>query len=110
MSKCKALDPKSKEYRIALEELNQIKEKSRTKEILEELAELNPDAIIYPEYEDALIGIINKCHNYTAIYSTRECIEILKRDMSEEDAWEYFSYNTLGTNLGDNTPSFLAWE
>ena len=107
MSKCKAIDPKSEEYRIAIQDLNH---KRRAKEILEELSELNPDAIVYPEYEDALIGIISTSHNYTALYSTEECIEILKKDMSEDDAWDYFDYNTRGTHLGENTPSFLAWE
>lgn len=83
---------------------------STPKEILDELAEVNPDAILYPDYEDALIGIISTTHNYTALYSTEKCIEILKKDMSEDDAWEHFDYNTRGTHLGENTPSFLTWE
>ena len=36
--------------------------------------------------------------------------EILKRDMPEDDAWEHFDYNTRGTHLGENTPSFSVWE
>lgn len=30
--------------------------------------------------------------------------------MSEDEAWEHFDYNTRGTHLGENTPSFLTWE
>ena len=83
---------------------------SKPKDILDELDEINPDAILYPDYEDALIGIISTTHNYTALYSTEQCIEILKKDMPEDEAWEHFDYNTRGTHLGENTPSFLSWE
>ncbi len=38
------------------------------------------------------------------IYSVSKCIEILMRDMSEEEAMEHFSFNVSGAYVGDKTP------
>ena len=64
----------------------------------------------YPEHEflkadgfdNAIIGIEET--TMRLIYSASKCIEILKKDMTEEDALEYFYYNVSGAYLGDRTP------
>jgi hypothetical protein len=33
-----------------------------------------------------------------------KCIEILKKDMDEEDAIDYFEYNVCGAYVGEKTP------
>lgn len=38
------------------------------------------------------------------IYSVSKCIEILSKDMSEEDAVEYFNFNVSSAYLGEKTP------
>jgi hypothetical protein len=38
------------------------------------------------------------------IYSKNKCIEILCRDMNEEDANEYFEYNVKAAYVGEKTP------
>ncbi len=81
--------------------------------IQEKLEEENPMARLYPEYEEALIGICRrKGMNPVALYNQKKCIEILMdRDgMSEEDALEYFDSNTLEAWNGENTPCFFDGE
>jgi len=43
------------------------------------------------------------------VYSTKKIIEILQtRDgMSEDDAWEFFSFNIEGAYVGTKTPIFM---
>jgi hypothetical protein len=53
-------------------------------------------------FDEAIIGVDEK--EMRLIYSVSKCIEILCRDMSEEDAFEHFSYNVSGTYMGDKTP------
>jgi hypothetical protein len=41
------------------------------------------------------------------VYSTKKCIEILARDMGEENAVEYFDFNVAGAYVGPQTPIFI---
>jgi hypothetical protein len=54
------------------------------------------------EFDEAIIGVDEK--TMRLIYSVSKCINILKKDMSEEKALEYFEYNVLGSYLGEKTP------
>ena len=38
------------------------------------------------------------------IYSVTKCIEILRRDMSCQDAMEHFNFNVNGSYMGEKTP------
>ena len=80
--------------------------------IQDKLEEENPEAILFPNYEDALIGICRrKGMNPVALYDQQKCIEILMQDgMSEDDAVEWFEYNTIDAWVGENTPCFLDRE
>jgi hypothetical protein len=54
-------------------------------------------------FDDAIIGIEDE--SMRLIYSVSKCIEILvAQGMSEEDAVEYFHFNTKGAWVGDKTP------
>lgn len=53
-------------------------------------------------FDDAIIGIEEK--SMRLIYSVTKCIEILMKDMSEEDALDYFYYNVSGAYYGEKTP------
>jgi hypothetical protein len=53
-------------------------------------------------FDEAIIGIDEG--SMRLIYSKSKCIEILCRDMEEEDALEYFSYNVSGAYVGEKTP------
>ena len=51
---------------------------------------------------DAIIGVDTKSRRL--IYSTSKCIDILMKDMTYEEAIEYFDYNVEGAYVGEDTP------
>lgn len=80
-----------------------------TNEALEIIKELNPDALFPDGFEDAIIGYVERCGDPILILmDSWKCIEILNKDMSLEEALEYFQFNVLGSWLGENTPMFAT--
>jgi hypothetical protein len=76
----------------------------------EELAELNPSALMADGFGDALIGAVQRCGlGPVALYSQAKCIKILmERDkMDYAEAMEFFEFNTLGAYMGEYTPMYL---
>lgn len=57
-------------------------------------------------FDDAIIGIDEE--TMRLIYSVSKCIDILKKDMEEEDAIEYFNFNVNGAYMGDKTPIWCS--
>jgi hypothetical protein len=53
-------------------------------------------------FDEAIIGVDET--TMRLIYSVSKCIQILMKEMSEEDALEHFSYNVSGDYVGDKTP------
>jgi hypothetical protein len=53
-------------------------------------------------FDEAIIGIDEE--TMRLIYSVSKCIDILKKDMDEEEAVEYFNFNVKGAYMGDKTP------
>lgn len=53
-------------------------------------------------FDEAIIGVEE--NNMRLIYSVSKCIEILTKDMSEEEAIDYFHYNVSGSYVGEKTP------
>ncbi len=74
------------------------------------ISEFNPEALLADGFEDAIIGVAERCSKPAlVVYDAQQCCEILvERDgMTPRDAYEYFSFNTLGAWMGENTPLFL---
>jgi len=77
-------------------------------EIKEILSEENPNALFADNFDEALIGISRRCGQPSlAVYSVTKCLDVLQKEMSYQDAVEYFEFNVLNTWLGDGTPIFL---
>lgn len=53
-------------------------------------------------FDEAIIGI--ETNEMRLIYSVSKCIQILCRDMEEEEAVEFFDFNVRGSYVGDKTP------
>ena len=53
-------------------------------------------------FDDAIIGIDEK--TMRLIYSVSKCIEILSKDMSRDDAVDYFYFNMEPAHFGEKTP------
>jgi hypothetical protein len=73
------------------------------------LAEAAPDALLADGFEGAILGIVERVGQPAiVIYDREKCIEILQRDMSYDDALEFFEFNTSGAWVGPGTPGFLV--
>jgi len=57
-------------------------------------------------FDEAIIGVDET--TMRLIYSVSKCLEILMRDMSEEDAMEHFSFNVSGSYVGEKTPIWCS--
>jgi len=57
-------------------------------------------------FDEAIIGVDET--TMRLIYSVKKCMEILMRDMTEEDAIEYFSFNVSGAYVGEKTPIWCS--
>lgn len=81
-----------------------------TKEIIEEVGEIAPEALLADGFEDALIGTVQIFSKVVALYDREKCIDILmKRDgMERDDAEEYFDFNVTGGYVGEMTPAFAS--
>ena len=79
-------------------------------EMVERLAEVNPDVIFCDGLEHALIGVVRKFGQETvALYDYNKCIEIRLDDGGTyEEAVEDLEYNTLGAWVGPHTPAFVV--
>ena len=65
----------------------------------EDIAEINPDALLCDGFDDAIIGIAERINLGPVVaYSVEKIIEILMKehDMEYEDALEYYSFNIVG--------------
>jgi hypothetical protein len=80
--------------------------------ILDDLAELNPDALLADGLETALVGYtVGHHHPHVAVYDIDKCVgALVERDgMAPEEADEYLSFNTLGAYVGENGPLFVRF-
>ena len=58
-------------------------------------------------FDDALVGVVERFGQPPiACYDKDKYIEILAKDMSYEEAIEYFYYNVVGAYVGEFTPCF----
>lgn len=82
---------------------------STPKEMISHLKAINPEAVMYDGFDEAVVGIIERCGTGPlALYDREKCIKLLMDEGStREDAEDYFCYNVEGTWAGPNTP-FIA--
>lgn len=77
--------------------------------ILEQIADLNPDAVILDGLDKAIVGICYKMGQQPVLlYDKNLCIQVLiERDkMLEEEAEEVLEFNTYNLWAGEGTPCF----
>ena len=58
-------------------------------------------------FDKAIIGVGHIQSKRIVAYDTKRCIKILMKDMTHNDAVEYFDFNVIGAYVGDYTPVFL---
>lgn len=72
--------------------------------MLDKIVEWFPEdeVLIADGFDDAIIGIDS--NSMRLIYSVSKCIEILSKDMDEEEVVEYFDFNVRVSYVGGKTP------
>ena len=53
-------------------------------------------------FDEAIIGVADD--SMRLIYSIKSCVEVLMKDMDEEDALEHFNLHIRRAYVGDRTP------
>ena len=76
----------------------------------EQLAEVNPEIVLYDGLEEAFLGVCRRHTQETvAVYDYYKCIEIRMRDGGTyEEASEFHEFNTMCAWVGECTPAFLV--
>jgi hypothetical protein len=80
---------------------------------VEEIKEINPEALVCDGFDDAIIGIAERINlNSVIVYDVAKIISILidRYGMTYDEAEEYYNYNILGAWLGDNTPIYVRTQ
>lgn len=75
------------------------------------VSEFNDEALFAVGFEDAFIGVAERCGQPAlVVYDADICIDILRnRDgMDKSEAIEFFNFNVIGAWMGDHTPLFLS--
>ena len=75
------------------------------------IVKINPEALFADGYDRAIKGIGFRDDIPVVLYSSPLCIQQLMEDneWNEEESLDWFSFNTLGAYVGENTPMF-EWE
>ena len=68
---------------------------------------MSDEALLADGFSEALIGMGTRFTYDVAVYDYTKCIEILSRNMPQEDAIEYFDFNVSGAYVGEHTPVFI---
>lgn len=81
-------------------------------DIRDEIADFNEEALLLAEdiFDEAIIGVLQRIGmSPIAVYDEEKLLTILMKEyeMSYEDAYEHYSYNIMGSYVGEGTPGFI---
>ena len=79
--------------------------------IKEDIADINPDALLADGLDEAIIGVGSQFTNTpVVVYDYDKCVEILMRDndWDHEDAIDWMQFNVIGAYMGAGTPIFMT--
>jgi len=72
-----------------------------------QFCETNEIEVLFVDgFDEAIVGLIKSYDEYKVLYDTDKVLSILSKDMSEDEAVEYFEFNIIGAYMGKNTPAF----
>jgi hypothetical protein len=77
-----------------------------TQSKVDKIAEMYPDALLVDGMDEAIIGVEEK--DGRVVYDSEIIIKVLSRDMSEEEAIDYYGYNIVGAYVGEKTPIYIT--
>jgi len=82
----------------------------KTKLTIDEIAEINPEAMLADGFDDAIMGM---CIQFGAepivAYNYEKCLSILmdRDEMGRADAIDFMEFNVIGSYVGLHTPVFI---
>lgn len=76
--------------------------------INDEILEFVEGAVLLDDLEDAIIGVCEEFSGNRVVYSKNKILEILQKDMTYDEAVEYYYFNILGLYAGIQNPVFLV--
>jgi|TARA_R110002012_G_scaffold56116_1_gene143567 hypothetical protein len=82
----------------------------KTKLTIDEIAELNPEAMMADGFDDAILGLCKQFGTEPLVaYDYEKCLQILiKRDeMTRDEAIDFMEFNVIGSYVGMHTPVFI---
>lgn len=75
----------------------------------EQLSEEHEGLLFADGFDEAIIGVAERIGMEPVVaYSVGAILQILARDMSEDEAFEYFEFNILSAYVGERTPVFVS--
>jgi hypothetical protein len=71
--------------------------------------DLDYEGLLFADgFDEAIIGVAERIGMEPVVaYDIDKIIEILSRDMTEEEAIEYFDFNIIGAYVGERTPIYI---
>tara|TARA_R110000824_G_scaffold266851_1_gene455873 strand:- start:871 stop:1131 length:261 start_codon:yes stop_codon:yes gene_type:complete len=82
----------------------------KTKLTIEEIAELNPEAMMADGFDDAILGLCKQFGTEPLVaYDYEQCIQILmdRDSMTRDEALDFMEFNVIGSYVGMHTPVFI---
>jgi len=68
--------------------------------------DLDYEGLLFADgFDEAIIGVEERAG--VVAYDIDKIIEILSRDMTEDEAIEYFDFNIIGAYVGERTPIYI---
>lgn len=82
---------------------------TNTEEIKDKMTELNPDAILYDDLDNALVGLGRQYpNNHVFIYDMDKIVKVFEEmGMTHLEALEHYDFNVGGMGMGENTPLII---
>ena len=74
-------------------------------EVIVDVYGSSDDILFADGFNEAIIGF--EPNMWKVVYSRNKVIEILMKDMSEEEAIEFAEYNTFNSYVGEKTPLWV---
>ena len=67
------------------------------------------EMLIMDGYDDCIDGVVERFGmNPIVCYNKQKILDKLQKDMTEEEAHEWFEFNQIGGWHGDSTPCFIT--
>lgn len=79
--------------------------------IKECIQEFNEEALLLDGFDDAIIGMAERCGQEPVVaYDVDKIIDLLMKDgMDYDEAVEYFEFNIAGAYVGPETPMLIRF-